>query len=486
MSQLRVAPSAVDDTTLASACLPLIREHRGLSGIVPLREAYDAFAARVLLAEAAERTLDVQYYIWHNDLSGTLLLDALRRAADRGVRVRLLLDDNNTMGLDELLSALDAHPAIEVRLFNPFRRRRARWLDYLTDFARLNRRMHNKSFTADNQVTIVGGRNVGDEYFGAGHDVLFVDLDVLAIGPVVNEVSQDFERYWHSESAWPVGRVLAPASTTSTAHVTAAAARALSNPDAAIFVQAVERQPFVRDLIERRLTFDWAVTRMVSDDPAKGLGRAADDALLWSRLKDLMGAPASELHLVSPYLVPGKAGSRHFKALAKRGVKASVLTNSLEATDVAAVHAGYARYRRPMLESGVRIFEMKRTSAPSLRRPMIASSGSSRSSLHAKTFAIDRSRIFVGSFNFDPRSARLNTELGFVIDSPGLASQLAAVFTERVPVRAYSVRLRTGGRLQWTEMRDGRDLVYEREPGAGTGLRLVVAALSVLPIEWLL
>ena len=479
----RTAPTA-----LASQCEPLTREHPGLSGIVSLRDGYDAFAARVLLAEAAEQTLDVQYYIWHRDLSGTLLLDALRRAADRGVRVRLLLDDNNTSGLDEILSALDAHTNIEIRLFNPFRRRRARWLDFLADFARLNRRMHNKSFTADNQVTIVGGRNIGDEYFGAGHDVVFVDLDVVAIGPVVSDVSTDFDRYWHSASAFPVDKILPPASAESKKNVADLFARAVQSPDAKAFVQAVARQPLISDLLEQRLSFEWAPTRMVSDDPAKGLGRAKARQLLVSRLKSLVGEATSELLLVSPYLVPGKTGSRQLAALSKRGVKISILTNSLEATDVAAVHAGYSKYRKRMLKSGVALFELKRTAPPPPgRRKLMGGSGSSsRSSLHAKTFAIDRSRLFVGSFNFDPRSARLNTELGFVIESPVLAGSLADVFADGVPERAYRVRLGAMAKIRWTEMRDGRELVHDREPGAGLGLRLVVTVLSWLPIEWLL
>lgn len=188
------------DTSLGRAIAPMVEAHPGKSGIVALTDDLDAFAVRVLLAQAAERSLDVQYYIWQQDLSGTLLLEALHRAADRGVRVRLLLDDNNTRGLDKLLAALDAHPNIEVRLFNPFLHRRWRALGYLSDFARLNRRMHNKSFTADGQVTIIGGRNIGDEYFGAG-DFLFADLDVLAIGPVAADVAQDFDRYWNSPPA---------------------------------------------------------------------------------------------------------------------------------------------------------------------------------------------------------------------------------------------------------------------------------------------
>jgi putative cardiolipin synthase len=475
-------------TTLASACLPLTREHPDLSGIVPLREGYDAFAARVLIAEAAEETLDVQYYIWHNDLSGKLLFDALKRAADRGVRVRLLLDDNNTPGLDETLSALDAHERIEVRLFNPFHRRRARWLDYLTDFGRLNRRMHNKSFTADNQVTIVGGRNVGDEYFGAGHDLMFVDLDVVAIGRVVNDVTQDFERYWNSESAWPMTRVISPATPECATAVAASLEQAVQSPAAEAFLRAVERHPLVRDLMDQHLTFEWAPTRLVSDDPAKGLGRARNSQLLWSRLKEIVGDPTTELLLISPYFVPGRAGSRQIASLAKRGVKVAILTNSLEATDVTAVHAGYSKYRKRILKSGATLFELKRTAPPrrERRRAFRGSSGSSRSSLHAKTFAIDGAKMFVGSFNFDPRSARLNTELGFVIDSTALAGGLATAFAERIPERAYSVRLRSPAGLQWTESLDGREITHDREPGAGPGLRLAVFVFGLLPIEWLL
>jgi putative cardiolipin synthase len=475
-------------TRLGAACQPLASAHPGLSGVAAITDGRDAFAARALLADAAERTLDVQYYIWHNDRSGTLLVDALRRAADRGVRVRLLLDDNNTTGLDAALAALDAHPHVEVRLFNPFRHRRARWLDYLTDFARLNRRMHNKSFTADNQVTIVGGRNVGDEYFGAGNDLEFVDLDVMAIGPVVSDVSHDFERYWTSESAQPVSRVLPAASAASIATAVAAAVRVERDPGSVAYLEALARQPFVRDLLQGKTALEWVATIMVSDDPAKALGRPRGDALLWSRLKELMGAPARELYLISPYLVPGNAGRGYFSALAKRGVKVMVLTNSLEATDVAVVHAGYSRHRRSLLQSGITLFEMKRmSSAPTgARRALTGSSGSSRSSLHAKTFAIDRSRVFVGSFNFDPRSAQLNTEMGFVMDSPALAQAIADAFAESVPHRAYNVRLRDARRLEWIESRDGRDVAYDREPGAGFGLRLAVAAMSVLPIEWLL
>ena len=443
----------------------------------------------MLLADAAERTLDVRYYIWHNDMSGSMLFAALRRAAGRGVRVRLLLDDNNTTGLDDVLAALAAHPNIEVRLFNPFRFRRWRLLGYLTDFKRLNRRMHNKSFTADGQATIIGGRNVGDEYFDAGAAPWFVDLDVLAVGPVVEDVTQDFERYWTSASVIAAGRVLRPATPESIAAVERESARVEQLPAAAAYVAALAQSPLVRDLLARTVTFEWSPTRMLSDDPAKGLGRAPEQAMLWHRLKDSMGAPRQELRLVSPYFVPGSHGVEALQGLAAQGVTVTVLTNALEATDVAAVHAGYAKRRRSLLAAGVALFELKRDAQrrPARgERPGLFGSGSSRSSLHAKTFSVDRTRVFIGSFNFDPRSARLNTEMGFVIDSPALAGTMAEQFANTVPQRAYRVELDESGKLRWIDRHDGAEHVRDVEPGAGLWRRTTIAFLSMLPIEWLL
>jgi putative cardiolipin synthase len=287
-------------TRLGKAALPMAQAHPGKSGVFALSDGRDAFAARVLLADASERSLDVQYYIWNGDKTGTLLFEALRRAADRGVRVRLLLDDNGTAGLDTVLAALDAQPNIEVRLFNPFMHRRWRPLGYLTDFRRLNRRMHNKSFTADSQATIIGGRNVGDEYFDAGQGVSFVDLDVLAIGPVVDDVANDFDRYWNSDSSYPAERVLARVSQTAIAEVTAAASLVEKDPAAIAYMQAIAGSPYVQQVLARRLPFEWASVRMVSDDPAKGLGPVGDDELMWTRLKHLLQAPRRELELVTP------------------------------------------------------------------------------------------------------------------------------------------------------------------------------------------
>jgi putative cardiolipin synthase len=473
------ALSDTDATRLGVAVTRLREPHPGLTGVLPLVDSLDAFAARAALADAAQRSLDVQYYIWRDDLSGSLLLDALRRAADRGVRVRLLLDDNNTAGLDRTLRELDGHPLVEVRLFNPFVHRQWRVLDYLGDFSRVNRRMHNKSFTADNQVTIVGGRNVGDEYFGAGDGPLFVDLDVLAIGPVVADVSADFDRYWASDSAYPIARVAGSAASAGTAVAAAPAAEALR-----AYRQSVAQSSFMRDLQARRLPFEWARARLVSDDPSKALGRTDRRDTLWARLQVILPRAQHELELVSPYFVPSETGTRYLAELAQRGAKVSVLTNGLASTDVVAVHAGYARYRKPLLEAGVRLFELRRDPAePHMHGRWLG--GSSASSLHAKTFAVDRTHVFVGSFNFDPRSARLNTELGVVIESPRLATRIAQQFDGDIPARSYRLRLEEG-ELRWEQPGPAGPVVWAREPGAGFWLKLGVRLLSLLPIEGLL
>jgi putative cardiolipin synthase len=486
--QNRTTSSALADTgatKLGKAIAPRVASHPGLSGIYPLRDARDAFAARFMMAGAAERTLDVQYYIWRKDMSGTLLLKALCDAANRGVRVRLLLDDNNTSGLDSILAALDAHPAIEVRLFNPFVIRKPRALAYVADFSRLNRRMHNKSFTADNQATIIGGRNVGDEYFGATDGVLFSDLDVIAIGPVVQETSNHFDRYWASGSSYPVDRLLPAVDAARIGEITAAALRVERDPAAVAYMSALRASPFVRELVGGTLPLEWAPTRMISDDPLKALGDGAREDLLFEQMRRIFGKPASSVDLVSPYFVPGASGTDRFVEWAKRGVKVRVLTNSLEATDVPAVHAGYAKRRRALLAAGITLYEL-RLSPGSLAARGSGPFGSSGSSLHAKTFAVDGARVYVGSFNFDPRSAELNTEMGFVSESPALAHRIETVFEQSIPITAYEVRLSDSGSLYWIERRDGVVLRHDREPGTSYWQRAGVSFLSVLPIEWLL
>lgn len=482
-----------DDTRLGRSIAPLAAAHPGLSGIYPLLDAQDAFAARMLLARAAERSLDIQYYIWHADLSGTLLFEAIREAADRGVRVRLLLDDNNTAGLDPVLAALDAHPRIEVRLFNPFVLRSPRLIGYLTNPLRLNRRMHNKSFTVDNQVTVIGGRNIGDEYFGVHDGALFIDLDVLAAGPVVRDVSDDFDRYWSCASAYPIDRLVPAAEQTRLSGITSRASLIEHDPKAREYIDAVHHSPFVAQLLHSELPFEWVPVQMLSDDPAKGLGLAPKEKLLLNKLQQVFGEPRQTLGLVSGYFVPTRAGVQAFTELARRGVYIHIMTNALSATDIGIVHAGYAKRRKPLLRAGISLYEMRRPpqdGRPRRRRRRGSGSGSllrrSGSTLHAKTFTVDGERVFVGSFNFDPRSFHLNTELGFLIRSPTLAQQIERAFEELIPENAYEVRLSERGELYWIERDKDFTIRHQHEPESSRLRRAGITLLSWLPIEWLL
>jgi cardiolipin synthase C len=474
------------DTRLGRTLAPSEAAHPGATGIHALPVPYDAFAARYLLARAAERSLDVQYFLWNGDEVGYLLLEALCQAAERGVRVRILLDDLYTKGFDPTLAALGAEPNIEVRLYNPFVLREARALDFLSDFERLNRRMHNKSFTADNQVAIVGGRNIGNEYFGAGPGVGFADLDVIAAGPAVREVSQEFDLYWNSPSAYPAAPFVGAPGENAAAFLHERFATMRADPDAQAYIDAVRRTPLRRDLADGTLAFEWTRAQLVYDDPAKTLDRTGrTDVLLFPELIATIGRPQTTLDLVSPYFVPGDEGTATLAALAARGVSVRILTNSLAATDVPAVHAGYAKRRAELLAAGVHLYELKPSALKA--SPAAAARFGSRTSaaLHAKTFAVDRERIFVGSFNFDPRSMHLNTEMGLVIDSPSLAGELRAAF-DRVPDTAYEVRRPPDGDLEWIEHTPGGEERYRTEPETSWLLRRQVDFLSILPIESLL
>ena len=489
----RPASEALDakqtaQTSLGKAIAPQLLKHPGQSGIHPLSDPLDAFAARMLLARGAERSLDVQYYIWRGDQTGTLLLRALVDAADRGVRVRLLLDDGGTSGLDAMLAALAQHPRIEVRLFNPFVVRNPKPLGYLTDFDRANRRMHNKSFTSDNQATIVGGRNIGDEYFGATDGVLFSDLDVLAIGPIVADVSQDFDRYWASPSTYPAQAIVPAVGATELQALDNEATRIAQTDAAQAYVQAVRRTPFIQQLLQQQLPLEWAHTTLVSDDPIKGLGQAQRSGLLIKQVHDVIAASQHSLALVSPYFVPTAAGVQALATLRQNGVRVRVMTNAYEATDVPLVHAGYAKQRKALLQHGVELYEMQRLAPPS-RRARLNPLGSSGSSLHAKTFAVDGARAFVGSFNFDPRSALLNTEMGVIIDSPVLTRQIEQAFDAQIPAQSYRVQLSSSGELQWQSgpQDDGTPpTLYTVEPGSRWWSRWGLTLMSWLPIEWLL
>ena len=481
-------------TRLERAIAPLAAGHPGRSGVFPLADGRDAFAARLLLAEMAERTLDVQCYIWADDRTGNLMFKALRDAAARGVRVRLLLDDNNTTGLDELLAELDAQANLEVRLFNPMRFRRLRWINYLADFSRSNRRMHNKSLTADAAAVIVGGRNVADTYFDATDDIVFADLDVLAIGPVASDVAFDFERYWNSDSSCPARRLLPRLTPVRRARVAERADQLVRSPVAAAYLQAVRELPLVQQLLTGELPFEWASVQLLSDDPVKLHTRAGRRQQVSFGIESIVGDAATHFDLISAYFVPTARGVEVLVELSRRGVAIRVLTNSLATTDVEVVHAGYAKWRKALLRAGIELREWRLAplAAPKHKRiggrPRWAGSAGrgSVASLHAKTFAVDRCRVFIGSFNFDPRSAYLNTELGFVIDSPALAASIEAVVEERLPSTTWKLSVSARGALRWSGQHDGQPEEHATEPDTQFHQRAAVWLLSWLPIDWLL
>jgi putative cardiolipin synthase len=476
------------DTRLGRGLAKRIAAHPGKSGIYALPEAKNAYAARLVLAAAADKSLDVQYYIWNGDQAGYLLFGALWLAAERGVRVRLLLDDNGVVGLDEVLATLDAHPNIEVRLYNPFTIRSVRGLNYLTDFSRLNRRMHNKSMTADNQVTIVGGRNIGNEYYALGSGVWFRDLDAIMVGPAVHEVSREFDLYWNSNSAYPVAGLLAAPGPGARDALLAKIKEVRADPLSETYIEALRQTPLARELEAGEVPFDWATARVFYDDPAKTLDESGQkDILLLSRLLGDVGRAEHSFDLVSPYFVPGEDGTHELVAAAQRGLKIRVLTHSLEATDVSAVHAGYAKRRKDLLRGGIVLYELRPVETDEEKKKRRALGGSSGASLHAKTFAIDGRRLFVGSFNFDLRSAELNTELGVLIDDPALAERLVHMFAQEVRTVAYEVRLDKDGDLIWIQRNpDGSEKTYTSEPHVGIFTRAWVGFLSLFPIDWML
>ena len=472
-----------DATLLGRAVVPLARGHPGKSGVAAIEDGRLAFETRLHLARSAARSIDVQTYIWYGDATGTLLFEEVVRAAERGVRVRLLLDDANTVGLDPTLSLLASQPNVEVRLYNPFVGRSSRGLGLLADFQRLNHRMHNKSFTVDNLATVVGGRNIADEYFEAGKETGLVDLDVLAIGEVVRSVSAEFDLYWNSPSAYPARLLLGDVVPEERRALARRVREIVAGPRFEAYAAATLRTAQVSGLLEGTLPLEWTTAHVVHDDPAKTLAPSSEVELqLLPKIQAAFGTPTATLDMISPYFVPGDTGTESLVDLARRGVRVRVLTNSLAATDVAPVHAGYAKRRPALLQGGVQLFELKPDASSIMRRAHEVGS-SAKAGLHAKTYAVDGRAIFVGSFNLDPRSSKLNTEMGLIIDSPTLAGKLSRVLGEAFPTLAYRVTLGSDGSLRWA---DGTTESMEVEPETRWLQRLLVRIAAWLPGEWLL
>lgn len=487
-------PVAHDHTPLDRELAPLLARNPGMTGAITLVDGIDAFAARAMSARQAGRSLDLQYYIWHDDLTGRLLAREAWLAAERGVRVRLLLDDINAGGKDRPLLVLDGHPNIEVRLYNPFRNREgiARLLEMLQRGFSLNHRMHNKAWIADGRVAIVGGRNVGLEYFSASESSNFHDLDLLLFGPEVAEAGAIFDAFWNSGAVVPLSDLRRLGMDDIRAIVGRIGDEA-GSADARRYLERVESSTSVQAYLRQSLSPRWSDRiRIVSDPPLK---RPGDDTTGWlvERIEGaLRGARTSAL-LVSPYFVPGDDTSALLTGLAGRGALVGVVTNSLAANDVVAVHGGYAGYRKRLLAGGVHLYELRPEAADGATggarharemRTRAGPTGSSGASLHTKAFLVDGARGFIGSYNLDPRSAYLNTEMGVFFDDPGLAADLRAEYLHLAgPAMSWKVGLDAGGDLYWLDAAGPGPQLLRREPAASPWRRIQATVFRWLPVE---
>lgn len=513
-----------------------------VSGFRLIPSGEEAYATLLTLADRAERTLDLQYFIIDSDNAVRELMRHVLAAAERGVRVRVLVDDLHSDGRDVAFLRFASHKNIDVRLFNPFPGGRmsnlTRFLSAAAEFRRVNRRMHNKAFIADNALAVTGGRNLGAEYFTQDKTTNFVDLDVLAAGPAVRQLSAAFDAYWNSEFAYPV-QALAPkasdahppeqkegnypppvtmsnAPLTPVPHIDVpttpidlgsasgpqASARSITDPEQRrlrnqtdlatttpvdpLPLRPSPRDWFLADQIARgRLRLEWAPARVVVDRPAKVSGDDVEpgDERLAQTLMHLVDQAQHEVILISPYFVPGERGVAVAKGLHDRGVHLRVLTNSLAATDAPIVHVGYAKYRSALIDNGVELYELRPMVGE--RPKVIGSFRSAQASLHVKSVIIDRNTLVVGSMNIDPRSIALNTETGLVIRSPVLAQAVARLFDDSMGGSAYRVT-QVDGHLRWTAHEGGKEIVVDHEPDVGFGRRAWIQMLGPFTPEELL
>lgn len=491
-----------DETRLGRRLADAKAEHVGTSGFKLLPVGIDGFLLRMELAQAAERTLDVQYFLIQSDDTGQLLIEALLEAADRGVRVRVLLDDSGSFGRDAQIRTLAGYANVELRLFNPFAYRGnvdfLHVIEYLGDATRLNYRMHNKLFVADNEVAIVGGRNIGDEYFQGSRDFQFGDYDVIAAGPVVKQVSSVFDAFWNSALAIPIEALAGgkPAVQELADYRGRLAAHHAHMIEAdAPYMRTLATGEPLGAMLSSKSSLVWAKAEVIYDSPDKAKVQDGDQRgkLLRKRLGDVANQVQSELIVVSPYLVPGVAGMTFLEGLRERNVTVRILTNSLASSDMPVVHSAYQAFRIPLLDRGVDLFEVRPVlGQPIVRGSQLKSPSSGLFALHAKVFVFDRKRVFIGSMNLDQRSLYLNTEFGLIIDSPELARQIALRFSDIAqPANSYVLMLSDAdvlGRrhLVWRTLEDGKPVDFGQEPAVTLWQQLKVNMLSLLPLDELL
>lgn len=468
----------------------LIDKHSPKSGFYLLEKNLDAFISRRNLINKAEVTLDLQYYYFHGDTSGHLIAQSLVDAANRGVRVRLLLDDIDTLGADEPIALLNSHPEIEIRIFNPFYfRGLLRYLEVI-NITRVGRRMHNKAIIADNSQAIIGGRNIGDIYFSADPETLFLDIDLLSVGPIVNHISNSFDEYWNSRWAIPVDDLYArPNKTYAQGRIKSFIKRHLQDNRVADYSQALTSSELHNESSIAELPLVWSNAQLFYDAPSK-IDESVEAASrqLKNDLHEVVNSAQESLTIVSPYFVPGEQGVEWFRNIIKKGIKVNVFTNSLAATDVIAVHSGYVNYRYDLLDAGVNLYELKPSAYARERKKFKLLQPGSRTSLHAKTIIVDHHKVFIGSPNLDPRSSELNTEIGLLVDNVELADQVKEMFAGITQKRnSYHISLEKDvkghRKLAWISEVEGQQKVVYSEPESGFWRKLSVQILRFLPME---
>ena len=468
-----------ESTSIGKDLAELAAQHPGESGVAIIRRGRPAFTARVVLADLAEKTLDVQYFIWEPDATGRILADRLMRAADRGVRVRVLIDDVNLKDRDAGIAALDAHPNVEIRLFNPFAHRGSHLLGFLTDFDRVNHRMHNKLMVMDNALAIVGGRNMSDPYFEVDPRANFRDLDIAAAGPVVRDLSNVFDRFWNGEWSVPIAALVdRPYGEDDL--------RAHLQRSRELMVKGNYPHPLAQDVaaLKSELStllrgFVWAPAHVVYDDPAsiRDPSRRVMHTLLFQRFERLQ----TELLIESAYFIPLDRGVAKLKELVDRGVRVRVLTNSLASNDVIAAFAGYSKRRKALVRGGIELYELRPEPGP-VRKRLFGFGG--KAGLHTKAIVFDAKDVFIGSFNLDARSSAINTEAGLYVESPVLAAQVIEFMNEGVdPDISFRLELDKEGKLHWIADDEGTALRYDKDPEATFMQRFGTGLIRLLPVD---
>ena len=463
----------------------------GKTGYLAMSDAFQSIASRVHLIRKAQYTLDLQYYIWADDFIGHLMLFELLKAADRGVKIRLLIDDQNGTKLDTQLKALSAHPNIQIKLYNPYKYRNFRAMDYLLRAAKINHRMHNKLIVADGAIAVTGGRNISSEYFDASSSFQFTDMDILFFGTAVKHANTVLNQFWNHQLSYPIQQFIQQGTSQDLSQLREKF-KALDKKETTIDDKVNEEQKELENDLKQN-QMEWAYAEFLADSPDKALGNAKQDQLITHQIAQQMGEAKQEMNLIAAYFVPSTNGTQYIAQFPAKKVDVRVLTNSFVANDVAMVHAFYQKYRKELLQKGVKLYEFKpyierkrRTWYEVVTGNVIPQKGKNKSSLHAKFITIDN-KVFIGSFNLDPRSFNLNTEVGLVVHSEPLQKNISKLLDQTLPLVAYELKLDQHGEIVWLDYQSKEKVIeYNTDPHTTQFQRFMMHTVSYLPIEWIM